>query len=487
MKRFTSISIILITLIFTSSLFASGVALTGIGARATALGGNYRALSNDWSAMYWNPAGLTAISGLHFGISSEIITPAAKYLFSQNSPAFGIFRDGEIGNESKSFFMPAAGIAFGMDDVVLGIAVYAPFGLGAEWDVLDTRGYNSNYPEIDFEDDLKVIDIHPTIAYKVNDKLSLGLGVSITWADIIIRKPSLTQNSLVTVPELKGAADANGLSSITTDVFSHVLTETELTGTGVGFGANVGLKYDFSEDWSVGLSGSWYNDIPLDGKISAVTYGAHIPQQAFTGLNTFLTGMVAAQKLTEAQKTELLGVYSGQEIVRNDRDKGDASLPLPMVLGAGIAYKGIDKLLVTADVSWSQWSAWDVIEIELEDKSKSELVQNWEDGLRFGLGLEYSVTDPLKFRLGYYTEPSAIPDETLNITIPDPSRRHAIAVGAAYDLGLFVLDFNYENILIGDREIDEWVYNPEAKGYENMAGTYKMKVNNFMFGLGYKF
>jgi len=265
-----------------------------------------------------------------------------------------------------------------------------------------------------------------------------------------------------------------------------VLTETELSGEGVGFGANVGLKYDFSEDWSVGLSGSWYNDISLDGKISAVTYGATIPQQAFAGLNTFLTGMVAAQQLTEAQKTSLLGAYGGQKIVLNDREKGDAALPLPLVLGAGVAYKGIDKLLVTADVSWSQWSAWDVIEIELED-SKSELVQNWEDGIRLGLGLEYAIIDPLKFRLGYYTEPSAIPDETLNITIPDPSRRHAIAIGASYNLGLFVLDFNYENILIGDREVKDWVYNPAANGYENMAGTYKMKVNNFMFGLGYKF
>ncbi|MBN1466879.1 hypothetical protein JXA02_14085 [candidate division KSB1 bacterium] len=27
-------------------------------ARATAMGGNYRAVAADWSAMYWNPAGL---------------------------------------------------------------------------------------------------------------------------------------------------------------------------------------------------------------------------------------------------------------------------------------------------------------------------------------------------------------------------------------------------------------------------------------------
>ena len=486
MKRLVSLSVILTIILFSSSLFASGVALTGIGARSTAMGGNYRAVSDDWSAMYWNPAGLTQIKGMHFGISSEILMPAAKYIFSQNTPAFGVFRSGELENEPKTFVMPSAGFVYGMDKWSFGISIYVPYGLGAEWDIMNTKDYNSNYPEIEYEDDLKVIDIHPTVAYQVSDKLSMGLGVSITYADIIIRKPTTTQNSLVTNPQLKGAADANGLSSITTDLYSHVLTETELTGDGIGFGLNLGLMYDVTEDLSVGLSGSWYNDISLDGRISAVTYGAQIPEQVYNGLNTFLTGMVDAQQLTETQKMELLGVYGGQEIVKNFQDEGDAALPLPMVIGAGIAYKGIDKLLLTADLSWTQWSAWDVIEIELEDET-TELVENWEDGIRIGLGAEYSLTDPLKLRLGYYTEPSAIPDQTLSVTIPDPSRRHAIAVGASYDLGIFVLDMNYENILIGDREVDEWVYNSDAKGYENMGGTYKMSVNNFMVGLGFKF
>ncbi len=45
----------------------------------------------------------------------------------------------------------------------------------------------------------------------------------------------------------------------------------------------------------------------------------------------------------------------------------------------------------------------------------------------------------------------------------------------------------YENILIGDREVDNWVISSDKTGYENMAGTYKMTVNNFMFGIGYEF
>lgn len=36
----------------------------GVGARAVALGGNFTAISNDVSAMYWNPAGLTEIGSI---------------------------------------------------------------------------------------------------------------------------------------------------------------------------------------------------------------------------------------------------------------------------------------------------------------------------------------------------------------------------------------------------------------------------------------
>ena len=36
----------------------------GIGARAVALGGNFTAIANDVSAMYWNPAGITEIGNI---------------------------------------------------------------------------------------------------------------------------------------------------------------------------------------------------------------------------------------------------------------------------------------------------------------------------------------------------------------------------------------------------------------------------------------
>jgi len=489
MKRFTSFGTFFIVILLTSSLFASGVGLTGIGARATALGGAYRGIANDWSAMYWNPAGISQIQGMHFGASFEMITPAAKYSFSQNVPAFSVYRTGEIENEAQTFYIPAAGFVYSMNKFSFGLSFYAPFGLGGKWDAMNTTAYNDAYPETEFEDDLKIIDIHPTIAYQVNDKLSIGVGFSFVLSDIIIRTPVTSPNPLLFDPAndalKQGVLAPMGL---TAETYNHILTEKELEGDGTGFGFNFGLKYNVTEDLSIGLSGNWYNDISLDGKIRAKTYFAKIDPTLFQTLSNTLDGMIALGVLTAEQKAEIVAVYSGQT---HDKipvgTKGDATLPLPMTLGGGIAYTGFENLLLTADISWTQWSAWDVIEIELADGTPADLETKWEDGVRFSAGLEYKVMDPLKIRAGYYTEPTAIPDQTLSITIPDINRRHAINIGASYCFGIFDLFASYERILIGDREVNKWEPSADMTDYSNMAGTYKMSVNNIMFGLGFNF
>jgi len=476
MKKYLSLCSLLVVVLFATSVFASGVALTGVGARATALGGNFRGIANDWSAMFWNPAGIAQLKGMHAGFSFELVMPEAKYTLTQFTPPFGVYNTSEFKNEPRTFPIPAIGFVYGMEKMSFGLSVFAPFGLGAKWDAMNTAAYNSAYPEFDFEDDLQVIDIHPTFAYQVSEKLSVGVGVSIVMGDILIRKPTTTPNP---------AAVSTFIPTVNT--YNHILTETKLEGDGMGFGANFGIKYDLTECLSLGFSGTWYNDVSLDGKISAATYYPKLDATTAAQLTGTLDYLISVGQLNEATKQGILAVYNGQKVTVYDNAKGDAKLPLPMTIGAGIAYTGIDKLLVSADVSWTQWSAWDVIEIEMEDGSTSELVENWEDGIRLGLGLEYSVMEAMKLRAGYYTEPTAIPDETLTITIPDINRRHAITVGASYCLGPVSLFASYENIMIGDRTVDDWVQSADKTSFENMAGDYKMTVNNIMFGLGYKF
>ena len=68
MNRYIRISIMsLFLLIRFTELSASGLGLKLVGARAFSLGGAFRGVANDFSAAYWNPAGLTRLNGFQVG------------------------------------------------------------------------------------------------------------------------------------------------------------------------------------------------------------------------------------------------------------------------------------------------------------------------------------------------------------------------------------------------------------------------------------
>jgi len=61
------------------------VGLSGMGARALALGGAYTSVSNDYSATFWNPAGLTQLNKSSFYTSIGHLTHSADISFGDNS------------------------------------------------------------------------------------------------------------------------------------------------------------------------------------------------------------------------------------------------------------------------------------------------------------------------------------------------------------------------------------------------------------------
>lgn len=479
MKRM--FTVVLALLVISSSLFAAGVDITGVGVRATNLAGNYRAVSNDWSGMFWNPAGLVWSKGLKAGASVELIAPKVGYSSLPFGGAqFSGTSSSTIYNQDQTFTVPAAGVYYSNEKMAYGVALYAPFGLGAKWDLLATEKYNPNYPELDYEDDLKVIAVQPTFAYKLNDKLSVGLGVMLTYADIMIRKPNFTPNPITFTPAyatLKAALGASALSP-----FDQFLTDGTLEGSGMGFGVNFGLQFKPMETLTLALSGKYYSTMPLDGTLEATTYYAKDPGNVKPTLD-YLKSVGA---VSDAQYAQLLGAYSGAQANSIPKMDVTADMPLPITVGAGFAFTGIKNLLVTGDIATSQWSAWDVIEIkDTEGNVKSELVENWENTLRFGLGMEYTLLEAFKLRAGYYNEANAAIPETMQPTVPDVAPRNTIAFGFGLPLGPVELGVLYEKILKGEKTVEAW--SPATLPFDNMAGTYSMESTNILFGLEYNF
>jgi long-chain fatty acid transport protein len=488
MKKLCVLSLVILLSVALVSIdvLATGVSLTGIGGRATVFGGAFRGIANDWSAGYWNPAGLVQIQKWQFGGSFEFIGPTACYNPSLlNGQQYGTLAAGEKNCEDQYFYVPSGGIVYNTGDLAFGLAVFAPFGLGTKWDLFNTGSYNSSYPVTEFDDELTIIDIHPSFAFKVSDKLSIGVGLSFIHADIRIQQPNVSQIPYLSNPQLAGLSQmlqANGASFNSTN--SYIMTDVNLDGSGWGYGGNIGLMYKATDDLQIGVSARYYLDNELDGSFTGTTYFANDPVN--NAVNQAVLGQaVAGGLLDQATAAQLGALFSGASAQTINDQSAKATMPLPMNIGIGFAYTGVENLLLTMDVDFTQWSSWDVIKIDMSDGTENELVENWDDVIRLAFGFEYTMEE-LQLRGGFYTENPASVDETFSPTIPDVGRRNVIIGGLGYDMGNIKLHVSGEYFFVGDRTVSDWA-SDGAGGWENYAGMYSASTFTLMGGFEFNF
>jgi long-chain fatty acid transport protein len=264
---------------------------------------------------------------------------------------------------------------------------------------------------------------------------------------------------------------------------NRIIVETNLDGKGTAYGANAGILFKPSEKFSIGLSGRFSTDLKLKGDMTqTVAYpGDPAKYQTLLGVATALD---ASDPVKAAQLRAAAGVFSGVNVTTTYKDI-KADLPLPWTIGAGIAFKPSCCWTLTADASLTNWSAWDVIEIDEGAAGKTEMLQDWKNTLELGLGVEFLAmqkeSHKLFLRAGGYTVDSPVPNETMNPTLLDPARRYVATAGVGLTMGKVSIDFAFEHVFFGEKDIpaSEYVFDA-AKGYaENYAGKYNFNANVF--------
>ncbi len=200
-----------------TQLFASGFQINEHGARAMALGGAFTGLANDPSAVYFNPAGITQLTGTHVMGGVTLIVP--KSTFRGPSPSI---TEWEL---EKQIFNP---INFYVTHQVsekfhLGFSVNNPYGLGTKW----PSDWVGKYMAVETE--IRTFYFNAVAAYQVSKEFSLGFGFTYAYGDVLI---SRMQN----------------LSPFNAEA------EISLEGTGSGAGFNIGMLFKPSENFSIGAA-----------------------------------------------------------------------------------------------------------------------------------------------------------------------------------------------------------------------------------------
>ncbi|HHM01720.1 MAG TPA: hypothetical protein ENJ15_01810, partial [Caldithrix abyssi] len=74
-----AIRILFVFLFLSTSLWANGLSLNSIGPRALGMGGAVVGLANDYTTLYWNPAGLRNLDGVFIGGYFTGVMPTGTY------------------------------------------------------------------------------------------------------------------------------------------------------------------------------------------------------------------------------------------------------------------------------------------------------------------------------------------------------------------------------------------------------------------------
>lgn len=447
-----SIMIMLILLIATTgSLFGAGFALSGQGSRATAMGGAFRGLADDATAMFWNPAGLGFMNETSASLGGTFILPSSSWEPTAAVPGIPAAK-----YDSKKKLRAFPSIFMTEDtekNLRWGFSAYVPYGLGATWDAytLPTGPgtsvditYAAGFPTEEMMSSLAIIDAHPTLAYRILPNLSAGLGVSLMYGTVEILKTRPFQ-----LPD----------SLNTMNPWYSPMT-IKLDGTGIGIGANLGLLYKATPCLSVGLSGKTPSKLHMDGEADINLW-----------LNSAVSGMMGFP----------VPIKSG------GKDDVKTAINLPGEIGLGLSYKVKPNWVMNLDYAYTMWSGLDKATITMDDSimvmtskiEETELNFSWKDTSRVSLGTEYRM-GVNALRAGVYFEQSAIPDETLSPTFPDINNKLSLNLGYGRVFGPLTIDLNGQVNLFQERKI-------ETQSADNMTGTYNANVISGNIGIGYRF
>ena len=330
---------------------------------------------DDASTVYFNPAGMTKLDGIHVQGAAHLIVPNAD-LDDRGStaPATGdatpITSIGSGGNPYDPSPVPNFFATYQVNDKWwAGIGVTAPFGLGSEYD----SNWFGRYDSIKTE--LTTIDIAPSIAYKVNDQLSLGAGINIQYAD----------------------------AELTSAAFGGTEGLSRLEGDDISWGYNIGIQYKPLETTTLGASYRSSVGHDLDGRISNTgTTGADFNVAGSADLNlpdiaTFGVAHDLTQKLTLQAQATWFGWNSFSDIS-------------PVTDEAFSVLVG------------DSFAPGDII---------SSTVQGYQTTWAFAAGAEYDYSDVLTLRGGFQYDETPTTDQFRTSRTPDGDRTR-LSTGATY-------------------------------------------------------
>lgn len=378
-----------LTLLIPSVSQATGFRIMPQSASGAGQADAFVAQSDDPSAIYYNPAGVTQLPGVQLMMGALMVGGYTHFTNGATGAKSTGDLEGPVSNPPPLHFYLTANlkpVAETLDLSVLsrmtvGLGVFSSFGLRYQWPEDGPLSTSLTFVS------LPLFEIRPVIAYKVTEQLSLAAGADIyTFASFMGEGGAVTQFRSSGAPGLPPPG-----------------TPLEVNGNDTTPGLNLSLRYtpcllDNKRPWcSFGFQYRSRATLHLEGEFL----------EAGTAITSARTKLVLPQSFTF----------------------GVAVWPL---LARGHEWK------VEVDLDKTDWSTFRNTDVHLGTGTVIHVPRNWSNTLTFMVGTEYKWIDPAALshwdvtaRAGWQHSATPVPSQTFDPAVPD-SDKNIVSVGMGF-------------------------------------------------------
>ena len=333
----------------------------GVGVRAMGMGGAYVGVADDFTAVFWNPAGLAQSTDREVYVA-----------FQRNS------FDNEANSGRETVGSNLSNTRFGSMGFVYPYPVYrgrlvfaAGFNSVKNFDSIVRETGFSSADSLDFENSFshegELAATTLAGAVDVSPSVSLGLALNILSGE----DENLQELTWTDTEDIK---DYRRL--VARDTFSDDFSTT--------YNATLGL-----------LVRTPRNDPRLRVGVALSTGRTHKVEYRFQG--------VASD--TSYSVVEYDDGFVSE--IRSVSDSDSYKISLPLEIGIGLSYRPTPSLLLSGAAHFAEWSQSEYSDIDEEEfRANASFEDQYRDVARYHFGLEWQVpVVAIDLRAGYYTDP----------------------------------------------------------------------------------
>ena len=234
-----------------SGAYAEGYQVNNLSSKQNGMGHVGTAMKLNSESIWFNPAAASFQSTqFDFSVGVTGIDSKATYTtlpdYTGKTQSRHFTSDNKIATPLYAYFNYKA-----TKNLAVGLGFYTPYGSSMNW------GDNWVGAHLIQSIDLQAYTLQPTISYKFWDKLSVGVGMTITWGTFDLSRSMFPVGEATnnTIAGLLTAAGQGQYAELFTQAGDRSLVSARIKGDAkTAIGVNVGILWDITPEWTLGFS-----------------------------------------------------------------------------------------------------------------------------------------------------------------------------------------------------------------------------------------